>query len=91
MDNAARFEQVKAFASEFAEPFRSATLAMPANTIVTYNTMAYWVSVPWDNRGGRVTLAGDAAHPMPPCKVHRYRSRAFGLMFFLQTGAESCD
>lgn len=42
MDNAARLAQIKAHASEFAEPFRSATLAMPADTIVTYDTMAYW-------------------------------------------------
>jgi 2-polyprenyl-6-methoxyphenol hydroxylase-like FAD-dependent oxidoreductase len=68
MDNAARLAQIKAHASDFAEPFRSATLAMPADTIVTYNTMAYWVPIPWDNKGGRATLAGDAAHPMPPCK-----------------------
>ncbi|KAM7194545.1 hypothetical protein V8F20_007901 [Naviculisporaceae sp. PSN 640] len=26
----------------------------------------HWKTVPWDNHGGRVTLAGDAAHPMHP-------------------------
>jgi hypothetical protein len=41
---------------------------MPNNTKVTYDKMAYWVPVPWDNHEGRVTLAGDAAHPMTPRK-----------------------
>src|SRR4051812_19427238 len=41
---------------------------MPADTIVTYDTMAYWVCIPWDNKGGRATLVGDATHHMTPCK-----------------------
>lgn len=28
--------------------------------------MAYWIAEPWDTRHGRITLAGDSAHPMPP-------------------------
>lgn len=84
MDNAARLAQIKAYASDFAEPFRSATLAMPADTIVTYDTMAYWVCIPWDNKGGRATLAGDAAHPMPPCKS------SFPLRELLWTDALAC-
>lgn len=29
----------------------------------------YWGNItPWDNYAGKVTLAGDAAHPMVPCK-----------------------
>ncbi|OAA53862.1 Monooxygenase, FAD-binding protein [Cordyceps fumosorosea ARSEF 2679] len=31
---------------------------------VGVNEMKYWVPVGWDNHDGRVTLAGDAAHPM---------------------------
>jgi hypothetical protein len=63
IDNAARLAQIIAFASDFAEPFRSATLAMPADTFVTYDTMTYWVSMPRDNKDERATIAGDAAHP----------------------------
>jgi hypothetical protein len=48
------------------EPFRSAVLWMPDDTKITYDKMAYWVPIPWDNYDGRVTLAGDAAHPMTP-------------------------
>jgi hypothetical protein len=39
---------------------------MPDDTKITYNNIAYWVPVPWYNHEGRATLAGDAAHPMPP-------------------------
>ena len=48
------------------EPFRSAVMWMPDDTKITYEKMAYWVPIPWGNHGGRVTLAGDAAHPMTP-------------------------
>lgn len=55
---------LKKKAATFAEPFRSANLWVPAGTIVHENKLSYWVPVPWDDRNGRVTLAGDAAHPM---------------------------
>jgi hypothetical protein len=55
-------------ALKLAEPFRSAVLWMPDDTKVSFDRMVYWVTVPWDSRQGRVTLVGDAAHPMAPCK-----------------------
>lgn len=30
--------------------------------------MHYWVTSPWDNKGARVTLVGDAAHAMLPSR-----------------------
>jgi len=37
------------------------------DTTQAFNDRLYYlVLVPWDNHGGRITLAGDAAHPMPP-------------------------
>ncbi|KHO01583.1 Aromatic-ring hydroxylase-like protein [Metarhizium album ARSEF 1941] len=36
----------------------------PEDSNVFIDEMKYWNPVPWDNHGGRVTLAGDAAHPM---------------------------
>lgn len=41
----------------------------PEGSYVGVNEMKYWIPVPWDNRGGRVTLAGDAAHPMLICEL----------------------
>jgi len=46
------------------EPFKSATSWIPEGTSISVNKMAYWVPQEWDTRGGRVIIAGDAAHPM---------------------------
>ncbi|KAL9087409.1 MAG: hypothetical protein Q9165_006706 [Trypethelium subeluteriae] len=66
LDYGARLAQLKQKASPLCEPFRSANLWMPEDTKITYDPISYWVSIPWDTRGGRCTLAGDAAHPMTP-------------------------
>lgn len=63
-----RLAMVKSRMQDQAEPFRSANLWIPDDTPVTFDDIAYWVTVPWDNHGGRITLAGDAAHPQAPRK-----------------------
>ena len=52
------------WAEKLAEPFRSAYLAIALNATFWCDRLAEWRTRPWDNRNGRVTLAGDAAHPM---------------------------
>lgn len=59
---------VKSRMQDQAEPFRSANLWIPDDTPVKFDDIAYWVTIPWDNHGGRITLAGDAAHPQAPRK-----------------------
>lgn len=71
MDNEARLRQVKEKASRLCEPFKSANLWMPDDTLVTYDPLGYWSPVARDSKGGRVTLAGDAAHAMTPRKIAR--------------------
>lgn len=66
LTNAERLAEIKKKAENQPEPFRSAVLWLPDDQIVTYDTMAYWVSKKWDSHNGRATLAGDAAHPMTP-------------------------
>jgi len=51
-------------AEGMGEPFKSANLWIPKGTKISVNNMAYWEPIKWDSRGGRVILAGDAAHPM---------------------------
>lgn len=51
-------------AKKIAEPFRAAYLAMASDATIWCDRLAEWRTVPWDNRQGRVTLAGDSAHPM---------------------------
>lgn len=71
LDDAGRLAQVKQKAAVLPEPFRSANLWMPEDTRITYDRIAYWIPVPWDNRDGRATLCGDAAHTMTPRKIFK--------------------
>lgn len=63
-----RLAMIKERAKEMAEPARSAFTWIPEDTPVHKADISYWITQPWDNHGGRMTLVGDAAHPMPPCE-----------------------
>lgn len=66
--NEMRLEHLKGLADKFADPFRSAFAWLKDDQPVWYSPLTQWdPSLPqhqWDNHDGRVTLAGDAAHPM---------------------------
>ncbi|CAI6237373.1 unnamed protein product [Periconia digitata] len=61
-----RLALIKEKAAGLAEPARSSFLWIPEGTQVHKADISYWVTEPWDNHQGRLTLVGDAAHPMPP-------------------------
>lgn len=63
-DPAAIRETWMKWTTELAEPFRSVFSSLPEGTRIWCDRLSQWPSVQWDNREGRVTLAGDAAHPM---------------------------
>ena len=63
-----RLTMIKERAQELGEPTRSAFTWIPPDTPVHKADISYWISQPWGNHGGRLTLIGDAAHPMPPCE-----------------------
>lgn len=67
-----RLAAIKKVSQDFAEPFRSAVIWIPEDTTVHTDSMSYWVPVSWDDHSGRVTLCGDAAHPLPPCTLYPY-------------------
>ena len=50
----------------FAHPFSSANewVTEESGFRIGVNNLSSWLPVPFDNRRGRITLAGDAAHPM---------------------------
>lgn len=53
----------------FKEPFYSAIQSIPEDSKPVFlRQLRYWPTIPWDNRGGRVTLIGDAAHCILPSK-----------------------
>jgi 2-polyprenyl-6-methoxyphenol hydroxylase-like FAD-dependent oxidoreductase len=52
----------------FCEPFHSAAEALENGSSAFVRSLTYWRPVEWPNHGGRITLAGDSAHAMLPCK-----------------------
>ncbi|KAL2847334.1 hypothetical protein BJX68DRAFT_112979 [Aspergillus pseudodeflectus] len=66
--NAQRLQQVKEFSKEFTDPWKSAFNWLPDDQEVWYMSLTDFdpgaEGHRWDNKGGRVTLAGDAAHAM---------------------------
>lgn len=65
-----RVKYYKSFVSSFCEPFHTAGLKLSdEDSIPIYPGQQWSPDMPWDNRGGRVTLAGDAAHSMVPRKL----------------------
>lgn len=68
LDPKARMGHFKELTLDYNEPFASAARLVEDDIFIPYDRIKYWAKpVLWDNRGGRVTLAGDAAHPMTPC------------------------
>ncbi|KAL8974400.1 MAG: hypothetical protein Q9197_001369 [Variospora fuerteventurae] len=63
---AERLAIIKDKAAGLAEPARSSFTWIPEGTQVHKADISYWITQPWDNHQGRLTLMGDAAHPMPP-------------------------
>lgn len=65
---AARMAFLREKAAAFCEPFRTAVMATPETATLPIDRGQQWKPIEWDNSGGRVTLAGDAAHSMLPRK-----------------------
>jgi len=63
-DDPTDLKALKEKAQTFCEPFKSANLWIPEGTKLFANFLGYWLPIPWDNRNGRITLVGNAAHPM---------------------------
>ena len=66
LTDADRLAKLKELAIGLAEPWSNALKWIPEGTPVADNAVSCWVTSNWDSQGGRITLAGDAAHPLPP-------------------------
>jgi 2-polyprenyl-6-methoxyphenol hydroxylase-like FAD-dependent oxidoreductase len=66
-DNVTRLAALKRRARGFAPCLKDAIESIPEGTPVSEIVLADWETPHW-NRSGRVTLIGDAAHPMLMCK-----------------------
>jgi 2-polyprenyl-6-methoxyphenol hydroxylase-like FAD-dependent oxidoreductase len=72
-----RLKILKERTKTFAEPFRSAIQWLSDDQEIPDDKLCYWEVSSWDKNAGRITLAGDAAHPFPP------------RTFLLRTGFDS--
>ncbi|GKZ17223.1 hypothetical protein AbraCBS73388_007275 [Aspergillus brasiliensis] len=60
----------RAYLSTYCEPYKSVAAWLSDDTQISGEKFHYWGNItPWTNHGGRVTLAGDAAHPMVPFRA----------------------
>ncbi|KAJ5768749.1 hypothetical protein N7520_003308 [Penicillium odoratum] len=73
----ARLENMKRRAQGFAPFLKGAVDRIPTGTMVTEIKLADWECLDWNNHGGRVTLAGDAAHAMT---MYRGEAANHGLL-----------
>lgn len=62
--NEGRLSEMKHRAEEFHESLRGVVQSIPEDTECLEIVLQDWPCLDWDNHGGRVTLAGDAAHAM---------------------------
>ncbi|TKA60459.1 hypothetical protein B0A49_10478, partial [Cryomyces minteri] len=85
--NAQHLAHLRRLAADFADPFGTAFAALPADSPVWRVPMTSWdpgaAGHEWDSRGGRATLAGDAAHAMT-------YQRGQGLNHSLTDAGELC-
>ncbi|KAG9555690.1 FAD/NAD(P)-binding domain-containing protein, partial [Aureobasidium melanogenum] len=65
-DPSSRLAELKRRGSLLCEPFTSAYDCLDNNLDVRFEELGLWETKEWDCRNGRVVLAGDAAHAMPP-------------------------
>ncbi|CAI6083246.1 hypothetical protein V2G26_018851 [Clonostachys chloroleuca] len=57
---------MKDITETFSEPFKSIVQGLPEDTPAFVRSLYYWRPVQWPNFDGKITIAGDAAHPMLP-------------------------
>ncbi|KAJ5887310.1 hypothetical protein N7504_011357 [Penicillium tannophilum] len=60
----------RSYLSTYCEPYRSVAAWLADDIHISGESFHYWGNItPWDNYAGKVTLAGDAAHPMVPFRA----------------------
>ncbi|KAI9771637.1 MAG: hypothetical protein M1840_001852 [Geoglossum simile] len=82
--SATRLEAFKNRVGKYSSPFRNFVQWLPDSTVVYPDRIAIWEPIQVDHHGGRVTLAGDAAHNIT---FHRGQ----GLNIALQDAADYVD
>jgi len=79
-ENSARVAMVKQLVDSFASPLKDVIQRIPDDTLTMTANLGDWADMRWDNRGGRATLAGDAAHAMTMCKCFFFCCSEYALL-----------
>ncbi|QKX61946.1 uncharacterized protein TRUGW13939_09102 [Talaromyces rugulosus] len=67
----------KTYMATYCEPYKSIGLWVTDDTPISAERFNFWGNiVPWDNRDGKITIAGDAAHPMLPFRAQGLNNAA---------------
>ncbi|KAH8770261.1 hypothetical protein BGZ57DRAFT_1005928 [Hyaloscypha finlandica] len=67
MTHEQRLNMLREGSEKWIDPWKSALKWLKDGTEIPADKVNLWKNITgWDNHGGRVTLAGDAAHAMPP-------------------------
>ena len=85
--NVKRLELMKDLTKGWAEPFRECLMSIPdEGTEVKALRLEDWVPRDgmWKNQGGRVTMAGDAAHAMTMCMFYLMVLSLLTFLFWLE-------
>ena len=89
--NKERLQQVKEKSNGYCEPWKSAFEWVGEDQPAWYFDLSVWdpslEAHAWDNRNGRVTLAGDAAHPM----TYRMSLLSRSSTLFLKSSLEAIN
>ncbi|KAF5560475.1 FAD NAD(P)-binding domain-containing protein [Fusarium phyllophilum] len=65
-----RIQLFKNLAANYCEPFKSVGEWVGEDMMIPLHDFSTWKQIqPWNNFNGRVTIAGDAAHPMVPYRA----------------------
>ncbi|PQE32699.1 fad binding domain-containing protein [Rutstroemia sp. NJR-2017a WRK4] len=56
--------EMKEKGKDFASPYPEVFAGIPEGASVWHNRLSCWPTKKWNNRGGKIILVGDAAHPM---------------------------
>jgi len=68
-----RLNMIRGRSKFWLDPWKSALEWLQDGTEVPTDKIYLWKHIMgWDNYGGRVTLAGDAAHATPPCESFNF-------------------
>ncbi|KXX73145.1 6-hydroxynicotinate 3-monooxygenase [Madurella mycetomatis] len=59
-----RLERLRAHMDDWADPYKSVVEWLADDVAIGRDQLRIWHPKEWDNKGGRATLAGDAAHSM---------------------------